>query len=209
MDDSRVPTSAPLSTWLAELAQPSGAPGGGAACGVMVGLAAALLGMVAEYTPGDVRAAECAARLVDHRAAALKAAEEDGIRSVEFGAALAMPADDPERDRRVRDAAVVAARSSAALGDAGRSLLPELVLLAEIGNPSLKADLAVAAEALTAGIAGACVNISANLQTARKYGASASALSGSEAAHALLNDAKKETAAIADQISARFTADAQ
>ncbi len=174
----------------------------------MVGLASALLGMVAEYTPDDVRATECAARLVAHRAAALKAAEEDGVRSAEFGAALAIPADDPERGRRVRDAALVAARSSAALGEAGMRLLPELVLLAEIGKPSLRADLAVAAEALTAGIAGASVNILANLQTARKHGASTSAVSESQAIHELVTVAKKGAAAIAEQISAHFTADA-
>ena len=114
MDDSaRIPASTSLSAWLDKLAQPDGAPGGGAACGVMLALSAALLRMVAEYTPDDPRAIACAARLVDVRLTALGAAEADGVSSAELGAALRVAADDPARDDRVRDAAIRAARSSA------------------------------------------------------------------------------------------------
>lgn len=170
-----------MSVWLAELAQPTGAPGGGAASGVMLATSAALLRMVAEYTPDDSRSSECAERLVNRRKEALDAAEVDSVRSADFGAALSLPADDPERDAQVRQAALAAARSSVLIGEVGRGLLTELRLIAEIGNPQLAADVAVAAAALAAGIAGASINLRANLQTARKHGASQTELTGLQA----------------------------
>src|SRR5690349_2077027 len=121
--DADVPTSTPLDGWLAQLGQPNGAPGGGAASGVMLGIAASLLRMVAEYTPDDPRAAECGDRLARTRIEALVAVEDDGVLSAGFGAALALPTDDPERDRRVRDAAMDAAESSTRLGAIGVRLL--------------------------------------------------------------------------------------
>ena len=57
--DPDVPTSLALDAWLERLAEPNGAPGGGSAAGVMMGLAAALLHMVCGYTP-DVPAAAAA-----------------------------------------------------------------------------------------------------------------------------------------------------
>ncbi|WP_136055875.1 cyclodeaminase/cyclohydrolase family protein [Microbacterium sp. K24] len=171
MDDSvPVPTSVPLSDWLTELAQPTGAPGGGAACGVMLGISAALLRMVAEYTD-DERASASAVRLARRRSDVLSAAEADEVRSAEFGAALALDSEDPDRDTAVRRAALSAAASSAALGEAGEGLLPELRLLVEIGNRHLAADLSIAADALATGIRGASTNLRANLQTAARHGA--------------------------------------
>ncbi|WP_223625682.1 cyclodeaminase/cyclohydrolase family protein [Microbacterium sp. EST19A] len=171
MEDSvPVPTSVPLSDWLTELAQPTGAPGGGAACGVMLGISAALLRMVAEYTD-DERATASAARLAQLRSDVLSAAEADEVSSAAFGAALALDSEDPEREVQVREAALSAAASSAALGEAGAGLLPELRLLVDIGNPHLAADLSIAADALATGIRGASTNLRANLQTASRHGA--------------------------------------
>jgi formiminotetrahydrofolate cyclodeaminase len=136
-DSADIPTSTPLDGWLSELGEAQGAIG------------AALLRMVAEYTDAP-RATECSARLVGIRAEALAAVEADGVASAQFGAALALPTDDPARDARVRDAAITAAHSSAQVGAVGIRLTPEVRLLDEIGNRSLLADLAVAAEALRA-----------------------------------------------------------
>lgn len=201
--DADVPTSTPLDGWLARLAQPSGAPGGGAASGVMLGIAASLLRMVAEYTPDDPRASECADRLARTRQEALDAAEADGVLSAGFGAALGMSSDDPERDHRVRDAAIEAAESSVRLGAAGIRLLPELRVLTEIGNPHLVADLAVSAEALRAGLAGAAINLRANLQTAVKHDASASIVSALDTEASRLAEAGNAVARIADELGAR------
>ncbi len=202
-ETTRIPASTSLSAWLDKLAQPDGAPGGGAACGVMLALSAALLRMVAEYTPDDERAEECAARLVTRRVDALDTAETDGVRSAELGAALRTPTDDPDRDERVRDAATEAARLSAALGEIGVGLIDELRLLGEIGNPHLAADLAVAGEALAAGIAGASINLRANVSLARAHGAREE-LATLQADIERLRSARAAAARIADETAARF-----
>ena len=203
-DSSRIPASTSLSAWLDRLAQPDGAPGGGAACGVMLALAAALLRMVAEYTPDEPRAEECAGRLVTRRLAALDASETDGVRSAELGAALRMSRDDPARDERVRDAAIEAARLSAVLGDVGAGLVEELRLLREIGNPHLAADLAVAGEALAAGVAGASINLRANLQLARAHDATAEELHALDAEVERLRSVREDATRIAEETAARF-----
>jgi len=137
---------------------------------VILGISAALLRMVAEYTD-DERASASAVRLARRRNDVLSAAEADEVRSAEFGAALALDSEDPDRDTAVRRAALSAAASSAALGEAGEGLLPELRLLVEIGNRHLAADLSIAADALATGIRGASTNLRANLQTAARHGA--------------------------------------
>jgi formiminotetrahydrofolate cyclodeaminase len=170
----------------------------------MLALSAALLRMVAEYTPDDPRAIACAARLVDVRLTALGAAEADGVSSAELGAALRVAADDPARDDRVRDAAIRAARSSGALGGVGVGMLDELRLLREIGNPHLAADLAVAGEALSAGIAGASINLRANLRLAGAHGGAGGARGELEADVERMRAARDVASAIADQVAARY-----
>jgi len=167
-EDVRVPVSIPLEGWLDRLSQRGGAPGGGAACGVMLAIGAALLHMVAAYTPDDERAQESGERAVALRAAALRAAEEDGVRSAALGAALAEPTSD-ERDDRIVTTAGEGAESSAALAEIGAALAAELRVLADRGNPHLVADVAVAAEAIGAGLGGALMNLHANLELARSH----------------------------------------
>lgn len=166
---AEVRVSMPLDAWLDKLAQPTGAPGGGAACGVMIAIAAALLQMVAGYTPDDPRVMAAGERAVGHRDDALAAAEDDGVRSAQLGAALAESENASGRDTHVREAAVAAATSSARLGEIGAALATELRLIAERGNPNLAADLAVAAAALQAGIRGALTNLRANLDLAHGH----------------------------------------
>jgi len=203
-ESAPISESTPLADWLAELARPTGAPGGGAASSVMLATSAALLRMVAEYTPDDPQASGCAARLVSRRTEALDVAKTDGLRSADLGAALSLSADDPERDGRVREAAIAAARSSVSIGEAGRSLIPELELLIQISNPQLVADLAVAATALLAGMAGASINLRANLQMARKHGAARSELTGLQVEVRRLDVDQAAVADIAEQVSATF-----
>ena len=69
----------------------------------------------------------------------------------------------------MRRAAVAGADSSIALGGIARNLVDELALLAEIGNPSLRADLDVAGEALSAALASARVNLLANVTSVRAH----------------------------------------
>ncbi len=147
------PVETPVAEWVDRLAQAKGAPGGGAACGVMTGIAAGLLGMVAAYTADDVEARQAEERLSGKRRQALAAAEEDGVRSAAFGAALAMD-QGPDRERAVREATVEAVSSALDVGRIAASLLEEVRLLADIGNPHVEADLRVAVEALRAALEG-------------------------------------------------------
>jgi formiminotetrahydrofolate cyclodeaminase len=128
----------------------------------MAALGAALLGMVAGYTD-EPEARQAATRLAAVRGRATQAAEDDGVRSAAFGAALAME-DGAERERAVREATVEAIDSSLAIGRIAESLVAELRLLADIGNPHVEADLLVAAEALRAALEGSVVTARANLQ---------------------------------------------
>ena len=162
------PAATPLAEWLARLAQARGAPGGGAACAVMTAISAALLGMVAGYTADRAEARQAAHRLGVRRSAALTAAEEDGIRSAAFGAALARD-DGPERDRAVRQASVDAIVSTLTVGRLGVSLVDDVRLLVDIGNPHVEADLLVAVEALRAALEGANVTARANLDLLARH----------------------------------------
>lgn len=162
------PVETPLAEWLDRLSQAKGAPGGGAACGVMTGIAAGLLGMVAAYTADDLEARQAEHRLSDKRRLAMKAAEEDGVRSAAFGAALAME-QGPDRERAVRVATVDAVSSVLDVGRIAASLLEEVRLLVDIGNPHVEADLRVAVEALRAALEGTNHTARANLDLLARH----------------------------------------
>jgi formiminotetrahydrofolate cyclodeaminase len=161
-DDDLIPAATPLDEWLDRLAEGHGAPGGGAACAVMTAIAAALLGMVAAYTPDEPDAARARERVDRIRRQATAAAEADGVRSAGFGAALAME-DGPERESSVRAATVEATDSSLAVGKIATNLVEEVRLLAEVGNPNVEADLLVAGEALAAALGGVVATTRADL----------------------------------------------
>ncbi|WP_136041651.1 MULTISPECIES: cyclodeaminase/cyclohydrolase family protein [unclassified Microbacterium] len=203
-DPADVPVDRPLDSWLEALGRPTGSPGGGAASGVMLGIAASLMGMVAGYASDSADAEECADRLARRRSEALQAVEEDGIVSARFGAALALPADDPDRDHRVGVAAIEAAESVAKLGTIGLTLLTEARLLAVIGNPSLAVDLAVAVEALGAGLSGASLNLRSNLKLARDHHAPASRMADLDPNIVRLSDAGRIIAQLAEELSSRL-----
>jgi len=162
------PSETPLEEWLDRLAQAHGAPGGGAASGVMTAISAALLGMVAGYTADDSEARGAGQRLRSIRRAATEAAEEDGVRSAAFGAALGMD-EGPQREQAVRQATVEAIASSLAIGRIGAPLVEEARLLSRIGNPHVKADLRVAVEALRGGLEGASVTARSNLDLLARH----------------------------------------
>ncbi|MEV8171615.1 cyclodeaminase/cyclohydrolase family protein [Microbacterium sp. NPDC077486] len=203
-DSADIPTSRPMDAWLDALSQPTGSPGGGAASGVMLGLAAALMGMVAGYTREDPAAAESTGRLDPVRAELLQAVEADGVVSAGFGAALALAPEDPAREERVRNAALDAAASVARLGRIGITLVAEARTLASHGNPHLAVDLAVATEALEAGLSGASLNLRANLQLARAHGASPSMRSGLDEEVGRLAEARTQVSRITAELSARL-----
>jgi formiminotetrahydrofolate cyclodeaminase len=162
------PSTTFLADWMDRLAEGDGSPGGGAACGVMTAITAAHHGMVAAYTTGVPEAKRARERLAEIRRAAMKAAEDDGVHSADFGAALALP-QGPGRDAAVRSATVAAIVSSLAVGRLAASLVAEALLLAEIGNRHVEADLLVAVAALRAALDGVVVTARADLDLLRAH----------------------------------------
>lgn len=205
-DSAHVPASLPVTAWLSRLSEPTAAPGGGAASAIMLGLSAALLRMVAEYSSGE-RATECSRRLSALRIQALEGSESDGVRSAELGEALALDAGDPSRDERVRRAAMDAADSAAAVGELGTPLGRELRLLVDVGNPALVSDLAVAAQALVAGLAAASINLRSNIGLARAHGGEGEQVTALHAASDSLEALQASIRDIADVLSDRFALD--
>jgi formiminotetrahydrofolate cyclodeaminase len=175
MDDAKVTTThgSTVDEWTSALAESTGDPGGGAASGVMLAIAAALTSMVAGYTkalPG--REDELAAlleRARELRRTALRLADDDAAASSSFGAAFRLEPGE-ERERAIQEASVDAARASAALGARADQAIVDLEWLAEQGNHALVADLAVACGALRAAVTGARTNVSFDLASLTSTG---------------------------------------
>ncbi|MER7797662.1 cyclodeaminase/cyclohydrolase family protein [Microbacterium sp. NPDC096154] len=166
MGEKTTTRDATIERWTAGLAEANGDPGGGAAAGVMLAIAAGLMSMVAGYSEADgilVRAREL-------REAALDAADADAAASAAFGAAFRR--DDDGRSAAISEASLEAARSSALLGERARAAIPDLETLAAEGDAALVADVAVAAAALRAALASARTNLSYDLATLRSAGLS-------------------------------------
>ena len=165
--EERASVATPLEEWLDRLAERGGAPGGGSASGVLLGIGAALLSMVLGY--GERRGA-LRTRATDLRVEALDAALRDAAASAELGAALALPADLPARPGRVADAALAGARSTAELGATGVALVDLLEETATDTAHGLMADVGVAAEAIAAGLGGALTTLRGDLELVERYG---------------------------------------
>lgn len=160
------PAATTLEDWLDRLAEAHGAPGGGAACGVLAAIAAALLGMVARYT-AHPEAEAAIPRLTRLRREATRAAEEDGIRSARFGAALASKG--PGRDERVRVQTLAATESSLAVGHIAAALVSETAQLSRVADRHAEADLLVAAGALRAALDGTIATVAPDVAILRRH----------------------------------------
>jgi len=176
MDDETSSDARPISTddasvaqWMTALGRASGNPGGGAASGLMLSIAAGLTAMVAGYTHVE-EDADALARLRERAAErsrlALRLADDDAEASKAFGSAFRRPPGD-ERDEAVRRASIDAANASARLGERAVEAIDDLEWLAYHGNPALVADVAVAIGALRAAITGARTNVSFDLGSVR------------------------------------------
>jgi formiminotetrahydrofolate cyclodeaminase len=156
-----------VSAWVGRLAEPVPNPGGGAASGVMLSIAAALLSMVAGYTdePEGERAVELHGlrlRAEALRNDAILLADADAEASRAFGAAYRLP-EGRERDDAIRTASVAAAESAAVLGAHAQAAVADVEWLAEWGNPTLIADVAVAATSLRSALSSARTNVGVDL----------------------------------------------
>jgi formiminotetrahydrofolate cyclodeaminase len=171
-----------LREWIGRLAEPVGDPGGGAAAGVMLAMAASLASMAAAYTApqryeaaagtSDGREHEqvqdrereraaIAGRAAALRGRALELADLDGDASQQFGEAFGIR-EEPEREHAIREASLDAATSSESLGDAALPLVADLEWLHTHANPAVHADVVVACAALRGALAGARANLVAD-----------------------------------------------
>lgn len=171
-----------VSQWTKKLAKSTGMPGGGAGSGVMVSMAAALISMTAGYSQDAGDGSE--AGRIGHRAEllrrqALRLADEDAACSKAFGEAFHAPRG-PARSATICEAALAAARSSAAIGRQAATAVGDLAWLAEHGNPALVADVVVALGALRASISGCRANVRYDLSVLREHRVSPSIGDGAE-----------------------------
>lgn len=161
-----------LDALLDGLAADRGNPGGGTAGGVITAIGASLGQMVCRYSSDAAEAAGLDAHLGTLRARAVAAAERDGEASGALGAAL-RPAEDgseDERDRRIVSAAAEAVQTSAELGRVALDVLDDLTTLSAVGNRHLSADVAVALDAVAAGLGAAATNLRGGLTLAAAHG---------------------------------------
>ncbi|GAA4918257.1 cyclodeaminase/cyclohydrolase family protein [Nesterenkonia rhizosphaerae] len=171
--DSVTTQRSTLHEWTQALAESKGFPGGGAAAGVMLSIAASLTSMVAGYTEPAEHHREDLADIRSRAQAlaeeALQLADDDAAASEAFGAAFRKQAG-PERQRAIEEASVFAAEASAALGTKAIAAIDDLEWLAVNGKSALIADVAVALGALRAAMVGARTNVSFDLHTLTSAG---------------------------------------
>jgi methenyltetrahydrofolate cyclohydrolase len=166
--------------WLEKLAGRTPTPGGGAAAALSAATAAALVGMVTNYTTGGKWAdREARMRILNGEAAtlrtdALRLADEDEVAFASVGAAYALPKQS-EAEQEARRAAIEAALTGAADPPARTGAVAARVVelaaeLVESANPNVLSDVAVAAELARAAIESAIVNVDINRRLIRDEG---------------------------------------
>jgi methenyltetrahydrofolate cyclohydrolase len=161
-----------LNAWLETLAAKQPTPGGGAAAGLAAATAAALAGMVANYTTGpkwqeqEDRMSQIVADVEKLRLEALQIMHEDEAAFAEVGAAFALPKSN-EDEKKARTTHMQIALQGAAGPPEKTALVASKVLdicevLAGLGNPNVISDVAVAASFAKAALESAIVNIEIN-----------------------------------------------
>ena len=170
-----------IEQFLADLAARIPAPGGGATAALHAAQAAALLAMVARYSDGPKYAANAdAIESVLAEADVLRASCTELIAAdaAAFGAVAAaykLPRENAElagaRAAAIGEALAGAAEPPAGVIAAGARLVELAAILRPIGNQSVVADVAAAAEAIRAAVATARINVTVNLAGITDVGA--------------------------------------
>lgn len=168
--------TAPVQTYLDQLASGEPTPGGGSAAGLAGAMGASLLCMVARFTVGRERynqyqEAACMVLTVAEglRAELQRLIEEDAAAYGLYGAALALPkATDEEKTAR-RHAIQAATRASAqppmAIARHCYQILDLARVLASNCNPYLVSDVAVAVHLALGAFESAVLNVRLNLKS--------------------------------------------
>ncbi|MGC0269500.1 cyclodeaminase/cyclohydrolase family protein [Glutamicibacter soli] len=164
-----------IEDYLHRLASREPTPGGGAAAGLHLAQAAALLGMVARFTTGqryrevESRAegiAEASDRL---RERSIQLAERDELVFAAVISAYRLPREDPEqqqeRTRSIEQATILAADPQLDVLDIGTQIISLAEQLLEFGNRMVLSDVAASADAARAGLGTAVVTMEINARS--------------------------------------------
>ena len=126
-------------------------PGGGGVAGVTGALAAALGEMVLAFSIGkkgledhQARLADCSRSVGSMRNRLLELADEDAAAYAKLNSVMKLPKDSPERKTELPKAALHAARVPLDVIRVSSELVLCFEVMAEISNPWLKSDLAIA-----------------------------------------------------------------
>jgi formiminotetrahydrofolate cyclodeaminase len=145
----------PLGRFLEEVADAKPAPGGGSSAALACALSAALVEMAARLARAGVSEAE-PERAGELRRRALELAELELTSYEQVLAALRLPADDPDRGRRIETALTEASGPPLAIAETAAEAAALGVEVARASSPSVRGDAltgAVLAEAAAAAAA--------------------------------------------------------
>lgn len=162
-----------IAEFLEALAARVPAPGGGATAALHVAQAAALVAMVGRYSDGakydshrdEISAVVDEADAIRKRALGLAADDEAAFLAVSsaYGLPKSTDAEKQERREAIATALIGAAEPPIQVVAAAHRVIEIAAVLVPIGNRTLIADLAAAAEAARAGAATGRVNIEVNM----------------------------------------------
>jgi formiminotetrahydrofolate cyclodeaminase len=149
--------------FLAQVAERTPAPGGGAAAAHACALGAALVEMAARFAGRD----DDAARAAELRARAVDLCERDLTAYAPVLEALRLPADDPTRPARVAAAKSAAADVPLAIAETAAEAAVLARALARVGRPALAGDALAGADIAAGACAAAARLVAINLAGAR------------------------------------------
>jgi methenyltetrahydrofolate cyclohydrolase len=199
-----------IASFLDKLAARLPAPGGGATAALHAAQAAALLAMVARYS--DQTASQAHAELIANVLAQADELRDDCLALVtadanafaEVAAAYRLPKDtagqQADRSAAISAALATASEPPAAVITAAWRLVGLAEDLRPVGNRSVLADVAAAAEAIRAAAATARVNVEANLTGITDTATRARITPGIATVDDLIGRADRVTAAVRHQI---------
>jgi formiminotetrahydrofolate cyclodeaminase len=157
----------PLDELLEQVASNEPAPGGGFVAGVTVAMAAGLVAMAARLSPGWSEAGGAAAQAESLRSRVMALAE---LNASAYADALSALKGQQEtgyrsRDETIEDALARAAQVPLDIGRTASDVSALAATVAESGEPSLRADAAIAASLGLAGAQAAAILVEVNLAT--------------------------------------------
>jgi formiminotetrahydrofolate cyclodeaminase len=153
--------------YLDQLASSAPTPGGGSVAGVIAALAISLGRMVVSLSESTLALAEAEARLKEGSAQAISFSDADERAYGGYIAATRMPKVTPEekivRRQAMQRALLNSAETPMRLAELIASIKPTLAQVAELGNPHVVSDAAIALILADAAIEACLINVRVNL----------------------------------------------